>query len=127
MTPAATLPLNALIGNARAGGFHLVQNCTGMGQECAAGFGEAYTASETVEELRAQVFFELENLLRERGLGDLAALGGAAEAARFRNSTNVTQLMYFHRLRLYSGWEIYIGTIPLHDATFDLSGQLEAD
>ncbi len=61
-----------------------------MGQKSAPGLGEADAAAQAVEELCAQIFLELENLLRERRLGDLAALGGAAETACFRDGTDIT-------------------------------------
>ena len=60
-----------------------------MGQKGATGLGETDAAAQAVEELCAQIFLQLENLLRERGLGNLASLGGAAETACFRNRTDV--------------------------------------
>jgi hypothetical protein len=53
MTPTATLPRR----------LHLAQNGTRVGQKGATGFGEADATAQAIEELRAQVFLKLENLL----------------------------------------------------------------
>ncbi|GGA70211.1 hypothetical protein GCM10011507_22200 [Edaphobacter acidisoli] len=60
-----------------------------MRQEDTASLSETNAATQAIEELRAKVFFKLEYLLRERGLGDLAAFSGTAEAARFGDSRDV--------------------------------------
>jgi len=55
------------------------------------------TLAEAVEEFRAKILFELEDLLRERRLGDAAALSGTAEAAGVGDGAYVAQLVKFHR------------------------------
>ena len=85
----AAANVGALIGYAGSRRLPLAQNGAGVGQKGATGFGEAHTAAQAVEELSAQIFLELENLLRERGLGNLAALCGAAETAGIRDGADV--------------------------------------
>ncbi len=67
-----------------------------MRDEDASGFGEADAAAEAVEELGAQVFLELQDLLGERGLRDVAALGGAGEVTGVGDGADVTELVDFH-------------------------------
>jgi hypothetical protein len=94
-----------LIGGAGARGFRLLQNCAGARNESAAGLGEANAATEAVEEFGAQLFFEFQHLLGKRRLGNLAALGGAAEIAGVGDGANVAKLVEFHRVCLYLKWE----------------------
>jgi hypothetical protein len=88
-----------------------------MWQKGTAGLSDADAPSQTVEEPRSQIFFELEDLLRERRLSNFAALRGTAEAAGFGDRTDIPQLMEFHRKILYLAWRLHIGTIHRHNAT----------
>ena len=47
-------------------------------------------------ELRAQLFFELGELVRERGLGHVEPLGGSRDLPLFRNRDKVLQLLDVH-------------------------------
>lgn len=68
----------------------------GAGEQAAPGVGQHHAAGQAVEERLTQFLFEFLNLLAERGLGDVTAFGGAAEASRFSDSHKVGQLMDFH-------------------------------
>ena len=65
-------------------------------QEAFAGVGELGAARQAVEEAFAQLLLELLDLLAERGLGNVALLGGAREVARPGHGDDVTQLLEFH-------------------------------
>ncbi len=119
----ASANVGALVFYAGARGFHLMQDGAGVGQEGASRLSEPDTAAEPIEKLRAEIFFELEHLLGERRLRDVAALGGAAEAARFSDGADVTELVEFHRDYLCSGCDLCIGAMCFNDATFLVSRQ----
>src|SRR5271154_1595289 len=117
----AATKVGIAIGRRGARGLHLIENGAGARDESAAGLGEANAATEAVEELGAQLFFEFQHLLGERGLSNLAALGGAAKVTGVRDGANVSQLVKFHRVCLYLKWEIGIGTISQFDVNLTWS------
>jgi hypothetical protein len=59
--------------------------------------GEADGAAEAVEEAAAEFGFELEDLLGERGLRDVAFFGGSGEGAGVGDGGEVAKLVEFHR------------------------------
>lgn len=93
----AAAEVRVSVGDAGAGGLSLLEDGAGVREEGAAGLSEADAAAQAVEEFYAEVAFELEDLLGERGLGDGAALGGAAEAAGIGDGACVFELVELHR------------------------------
>src|SRR5580692_3569736 len=79
-----------LIGRAQARHLHLFENRAGLRNKSATRFRKADAAAEAVKELCAKIFLEFQDLLRERGLGDLTTLGGAAEVACVRDGANIS-------------------------------------
>ncbi len=78
------------------GGGEFVENGAGAREEGAAEFGEADGAAEAIEKTATELGFELENLLGERWLGDMAAFGGAREGAGVGDGAEVAELVEFH-------------------------------
>jgi hypothetical protein len=70
--------------------FKLAKHGSGAREKSSTKFRQANGAAQTIEEPRSQFVFELSDLLGERRLGDVRVLGGAAEAARLCDSTEVT-------------------------------------
>ena len=63
------------------GPFAVRQRQSGLTQKCGAGIGEFDRAPGPIDEVHSQLAFELLNLLTQRWLGDVKALGGAAEVS----------------------------------------------
>jgi hypothetical protein len=91
--------------------FKFTQDGTSARKKGFAEVGEADAAAETIEEAGAEFVLELEDLLGKRRLGDMGLLGGARKRAGIGNSTEVAELMEFHRLCLFILSELDIGTI----------------
>jgi hypothetical protein len=90
------------LGEIAAGGFEFAKNGAGAREEGLADFGEAYGATEAIEQAGAEFVFELANLLGERGLGNVRLAGGAAEAAGIDDGAEVAELMKFHEVFVLS-------------------------
>jgi hypothetical protein len=73
-----------------------VKHGTRAWKESFADFGEADGTAEAIEEAGTKFGFEFENLLRERRLRDVAALGGPGERAGVGDSAEVAELVEFH-------------------------------
>ena len=85
-----------LLEDVAACGFELAKNGAGMGKKGLAKIGEANRAAGAVEQADAKFVFELQDLLGERGLGNVGLLGGPAEGAGFGDGAEVAKLMEFH-------------------------------
>lgn len=77
-------------------GGDFVENGTSAREEGFAEFGEAHGAAEAVEETGAKFVFELEDLLGEGRLRDVALLSGAREGVGVGDSAEVAKLLEFH-------------------------------
>jgi hypothetical protein len=77
-------------------GGEFVKNRTSARQEGFAEFGEAHGAAEAVEEANTEFIFELEDLLGEGRLRDVALLGRAGERVGFGDGAKVAKLLEFH-------------------------------
>ena len=95
------------------GGFQFAKDSTGAREKGLAKVGKANGAAEAIEEARAELIFQLEDLLRKRRLGNVRLFRGAAERAGFRHRAEVTKLVKFHRLCLSIVSELYIGSIAV--------------
>jgi hypothetical protein len=93
------------------GGFQFAEDGVGSREKRFAKLGKPNGAAEAVEEARAELIFQLENLLGKRRLGDMRLFRGAAERAGFGHRAEVTKLVKFHRLCLSILSEVYIGSI----------------
>ncbi len=80
----------------RAGG---VEHAHGMLVERIAGRREPHRAAEPFEEGRAELVFELDDLLTERRLRDEAPLGGRGETEQLCDGGEVTKLSSSMELR----------------------------
>ena len=76
------------------------QEAVGVFEEDLAGGGERDVVAVAVEEGRAEFFFELLDLHAERGLGDVQAFGGAAEAEFLGGSDEIAEVAEFHGRRI---------------------------
>jgi hypothetical protein len=81
------------------GGGEFVEDRTSARQEGFAEFGKADGTAKAVEQASAKFVFQLENLLGERRLRDVALLGRAGEGVGVGDSTEVAKLLEFHCLR----------------------------
>lgn len=81
------------------GAGEFMEDGAGTGEKSFAEFGEADGAAEAVEEAATEFGFEFENLLGERRLRDVAALGASGEGACVGDSTEVAELVEFHGRR----------------------------
>ena len=91
----------ALAADERQQRFGLLENRPSPLDELATERGEPHRFAEAVEQRAAAELFELADLLAEAGLGDVAALGGAAEMAGFGQRDRVLHLSERnHRRRL---------------------------
>ena len=79
------------------GSVHFFEDTHGAQEEGLAVPGQPGFAFRPLEEPLAQLILQFLNLLTDRGLGDVALLGGAGEVSRARHGYNVAELMYFHR------------------------------
>jgi hypothetical protein len=100
-----------LLDNIAAGRFEFAENGPGSREKRLAKIREANGTAKAIEQAGTEFVFELEDLLRKRRLRDVRLLGRTAETAGFRNGTEVTKLMDFHRLYLSIVSELYIGSI----------------
>jgi hypothetical protein len=73
-----------------------VEDGASAGEEGFAEVGEADGAAEAVEETATELGFELEDLLGERGLRDVAFFGGPGEGAGVGDGAEVAELVEFH-------------------------------
>jgi len=78
------------------GAGEFVEDGAGTREESAAEVGEANGAAEAIEEAAAEFGFELLDLLRERGLRDMAFFGGSGEGASVGDGAEVAELVEFH-------------------------------
>lgn len=85
-----------------AGGFELVDDALGVVEEKFAGGGDGDVAFVSLEEFFAEFVLELHDLLAEGRLGDVTALGGAAEVFRLGDGEEVAELVNFHDSRCLS-------------------------
>jgi hypothetical protein len=74
-----------------------VQDGTSAGEKGFAQIGEADGAAESVEEAAAEFGFELLDLLRERGLRDVAFFRGPGERGGVGDGAEVAELVEFHK------------------------------
>jgi hypothetical protein len=74
----------------------LGQDAGGAWEQGASRVGQDDAAVEAVEKRLAQFRFQFLDLLAERGLGDVAAFGRAAETSRFGDRDEIGQLVNFH-------------------------------
>ena len=80
------------------GGGEFVEDGTRAREEGVAQLGEADGAAEAIEEAATEFGFEFEDLLGERGLRDVAALGGTGEGTGVGDGAEVAELVEFHRM-----------------------------
>jgi hypothetical protein len=78
------------------GAGEFVEYGAGAGEKGFTEIGEANGAAEAVEEAAAEFGFELEDLLGERGLGDVALFRGPGERPRVGDGGEVAELVEFH-------------------------------
>ena len=78
------------------GGGEFVEDRAGTWEKGLAEFGEADRAAKAVEEAATEFGFELEDLLGERGLRDVAFFGGSGEGAGVGDGAEVAKLVEFH-------------------------------
>jgi len=83
-------------GDVAAGSLEFAEDGAGAREKSFAGVGEADGAAEAVKETGAEFGFEFEDLLGERGLGDVGMFGGAGEAAGVGDGAEVAELVEFH-------------------------------
>ncbi len=81
------------LGELVLGAGEFVEYGAGAGEEGFAEIGEADGAAEAIKEAAAEFRFELEDLLGERGLRDVAFLRGPGERARLGDSGEVAELV----------------------------------
>ena len=79
------------------GAGEFVEDGAGTREESAAEVGQPDGAAEAIEEAAAEFGFELLNLLRERGLRDVAFFGGPGEGAGVGDGAEVAELVEFHK------------------------------
>ena len=65
----------------------------GAFEERVAGFGQDRPSPESVEKLVADLAFQIQDLLAERRLGDMATFRGPREVARFGDGDEVAELV----------------------------------
>ncbi len=82
------------------GGLELGQDPPGASDEQLAGLGDRHLPSRPLDEREAGLLLEAADLLGERGLGNVLALGGAGEVALVSERNQVPQLPQFHKLGL---------------------------
>src|SRR5258707_1338134 len=78
------------------GAGEFVENRAGAREKSFAQVREAHGAAEAIEQAAAEFGFELEDLLRERGLRDMTFFGGAGARAGVGDSAEVAELMEVH-------------------------------
>ncbi|HKO14248.1 MAG TPA: hypothetical protein VJV22_19925 [Acidobacteriaceae bacterium] len=76
----------------------------GVAKEGGAGVGETDAPFAAVEEDNAQLFFEGVNLLADRGLAEVQALGGVAKAGFFGDGSEDAEPEIFHGRALLLYW-----------------------
>jgi hypothetical protein len=77
-------------------GGKFVENRTSARKKGFAEFGEAHGTAKTIEEASAEFIFELEDLLGERRLRDVALLSRAGEGVGVGDGAEVAKLLEFH-------------------------------
>src|SRR5689334_4144712 len=77
----------------------LPQDGLGFRKKRLSELGQTRRARQAVEEFSAKLVFELMDLLRERRLRYSRGLGGAGKVTGFGDSTKITELMNFHKLK----------------------------
>ena len=83
-------------GSERAGAERAVVALLEQRQHALAEFGELCLRALAPEQIAAKLAFELADGAGERGLGDVALLGGAREIERARHREEVADLVHFH-------------------------------
>jgi hypothetical protein len=76
----------------------LTENLMGFADDSRSGFSEAHFALGPVEQLDAQFFFQLADLLTQRRLADVEAYGGATKVQLFGDGDKITQVAQLHQL-----------------------------
>jgi len=84
-------------GDVASGGFQFAQYGAGAREKRLAKLGKPNGAAEAVEEARAELAFQLEDLLGKRRLGNVRLFRGAAEGAGFGHGAEVAELVEFHQ------------------------------
>ncbi len=84
------------LGDFVLGGGELVEDGAGAREKRLAEVGEANGAAQAIKQAAAEFGFELEYLLGEGRLRNVATLGSAGEGARVRDRTEVAKLVEFH-------------------------------
>ena len=77
---------------------HLAQRLGRIAQEGLAGLGEHHALADAVEQELPDLFFQLPDLVRQRRLRDVHALGRAGEGQALRQRDEVAQVPQFHRV-----------------------------
>ena len=72
--------------HALAGAIDGGKNAPGVLQEDLAGNGQRHSTAIAIEESGPDLLFKLPDLVRDGGLGEVAAFGRAGEVAKFRDS-----------------------------------------
>jgi hypothetical protein len=70
-------------------GFEFAQDCSGTRQERFTDFGEADGAAKSIEQPRAELRFQFQDLLGQRWLGNVAVFRSARKAARIGDSAKI--------------------------------------
>ncbi len=78
------------------GCFEFAEDGSGARQKCLTDLGQADRAAQAVKKAGAEFVFELEDLLRQRWLGNVRLHRGTTEGIGVRDGAKIAELMDFH-------------------------------
>ncbi len=86
------------VADVRLGGAQAAEQRLGVLIEAPAGRGRLHPAGQAGEQLHAQVRLQVGDVVADRGLGDVAVLGGVGKVLLFEHRAEVLQLSHVHRI-----------------------------
>src|SRR4030095_5259463 len=97
----------------------LTEDLVGFADNSDSSFGQAHFPLGPVEQLDAELFFQLAYLLTQGRLADVETYGGAAEMQFFSHGDEVTQVAKFHQLSQFPSVRkssSHTGRTPIHSS-----------
>src|SRR6185312_2860820 len=89
------------------------EHAPGLLEHRGSGIGQGDLARGPVQQVDAELLLELANLLADRGLGDVEALGGTAEMQLLGDGDEIPQVPKLHGVSFLRSFS---ATVPLRDA-----------